>query len=217
MRKEVEEIILRHEQEANRRELEKRALVARHFNLMEGGKKYFEGDSPYWASQMGFSNEEIAPDGTKRFYKVDSDTPLKLTDDEYAALLNIWDPEAEKGKKPADIEVKNGTPVRQEWETTIGTSAYSESIMAKVLMGVAAGTWVVGLILAIVMGNIASIYPGEFNAVAFWITIGFSFVSGLLFAAFSILIQHVSSIDCAIINGAKAVTVAKEKNQTGRK
>ena len=204
MRKEVEEVIRKHEQESGQRELEKRERVARHFNLMDEQREYFTDGDPARAFEMGFAKREITEDGTTRFYKVSS-TPFKLTDDEYAALLELWDP---------DTETRDA-----EWETAISPGAYSAgraSILASVLMVVAAVIGVVGIFLAFVMGDSMAMYPVKFNFAAFFMIIGATLVTGLLFAALSQLVQHVYSIDCMMMSGAKAVTASKAKDQIGK-
>lgn len=119
--------------------------------------------------------------------------------------MELWNP---------DTETQDA-----EWETAISPGAYSTyraSILASVLMVVAAVIGVVGIFLAFVMGDSMALYLVKFNFAVFFMIIGATLVSGLLFAALSQLVQHVCSIDCMMMSRAKAVTVTKEKDQSGK-
>ncbi len=90
-------------------------------------------------------------------------------------------------------------------------SAYRASILSGILMIVAVVIAIVGVFSAFVMGDSMAMYPVKFNFAVFFMMIGATLVSGLLFAALSQLVQHVYSIDCMMMSGVKAVMVTKEK------
>ena len=92
MRKEVEEILRNQAQQTKEQ-------VAKHFNLTEAHKSYYSGDDIFYASRMGFTNQETDESGNQRFYKIEM-RPMELTDEECAALLNVWRQE-EKGHSSA--------------------------------------------------------------------------------------------------------------------
>jgi hypothetical protein len=197
MRKEVEEILRNQAQQTKEQ-------VAKHFNLTEAHKSYYSGDDIFYASRMGFTSQETDESGNQRFYKIEM-RPMELTDEECAALLNVWRQE-EKGHSPA-AEPEN-QPDAAEWSTEVTPVSNKRSKMAGALMTVAIVEWISGLVLAFVFGGI---FRYDFNFQVFWTILLSSLVVGLLFAALSRLLQYVYSIACMMNGGAKAVTVQVKK------